>query len=88
MTETKLKRNGEFLWCRMNGIIVGVQEIESTREGMAIFIKNECHSAVIGFGCITSRILYGLSSSFQVLKYAWWEARRIKSEKLRENQYR
>ena len=32
LTETKLKGNGEVLWCRLNCIIVGVQEMERARE--------------------------------------------------------
>ena len=28
LTETKLKKNMEVSWCRVNGIIVGVQEIK------------------------------------------------------------
>ena len=31
LTETKLKGNGEVLWCEVNGIIAGVQEIERAR---------------------------------------------------------
>ena len=48
LTETKLKINGEVSCCEMNGIIVGVQEIDD----------GEWYSAVIGFGCVSSRILW------------------------------
>ena len=46
LSETKLKGNGE-----VNGILVGAQEIESAREGVAIFMNNVWHSAVIDFRC-------------------------------------
>ena len=48
-TETKLKRNGEVSCCRMNGIIVGVQEIEKGREDGAILMNDEWQSAMIDF---------------------------------------
>ena len=42
----------------MNGI-AGVQEIKSSREGVAVLMNNEWHSTVIDFGCVSS------SSSFK-----------------------
>ena len=41
-----------------NCIIVGVQEIEGAREGVAILMKDQWHSAVVGFGCVSSWILW------------------------------
>ena len=32
--------------------------MEKAREGVAILLKNVCHSAVIDFGCVSSRILW------------------------------
>ena len=55
LTETKLRGNGEVSWCGVNGIITSVQEMERAREGMTILLKNVWHSAVIDFGCISSR---------------------------------
>ena len=62
LMETKLKQNGEESWCRVNGIIAGVQEMERTREGMAILLNDVWQSEVIYFGCISSRILWIISS--------------------------
>ena len=39
LTETKLKGNGEVSWCRINGIIAGVKEMERGREGVAILLQ-------------------------------------------------
>ena len=61
LTETKLKRNGEVSWCGVNGIIVGVQEMERAREGVAVLLNDVWHSAVIDFGCIGSRIKFKFS---------------------------
>ena len=55
LTKTKLKGNGELLWCEVNGIIVSVQEIERAREGVVVLMNDEWHSAVIDFGCVSSR---------------------------------
>ena len=52
-----MKGNGEVSWCGANGIIAGVQEMERAREGMTILLNNLWHSAVIDFGCVSSRIL-------------------------------
>ena len=38
--ETKLKGNGEVSWCRVNGNIAGVQEMEKAREGEAILLND------------------------------------------------
>ena len=57
LTETKLKGNGEVSWCGVNGIMAGVQEIERAKEGVAILLNDVWHSAVVDFGCASSRIL-------------------------------
>ena len=57
LTETKLKGNGELSWCGVYDIIAGVQEMEKAREGVAILLNDVWHSAVIDFGCVSSRIL-------------------------------
>ena len=57
LMEAKLKVNGELSWCGVNGIIAGVQEMERAREGVAILFNNIWHGAVIGFGCVSYRIL-------------------------------
>ena len=58
LMETKLKGNGEVSWCGVIGIIAGVQEMEGAREGVAILLNNVWHSAVVDFGCVSSRILW------------------------------
>ena len=58
LTETKLKGKGEVSWCGVSVIIAGVQEMERARKGMAILLNNVWHSVVIGFGCVSSRILW------------------------------
>ena len=58
MNETKLKGNGEVLWCKVNGIIVKVQEIEWATEGVAVLMNNVWHRARIDFGCVSSRVLW------------------------------
>ena len=57
LTETKLKRNRS---CHggVNGTTASVQEIERAKEGKANMLNDVCHSAVIDFGCISSRILW------------------------------
>ena len=62
LMKTKLKRNGEALWCGVNGIIAGVQEMERAGEGIVVLLNDVWHSAVIDFGY----------SSFQGLKFVWW----------------
>ena len=58
LIETKLKGNGKVSWCRLNGITAGVKEMERAREGVAILLNDVRHSAVIDFGCVSSRILW------------------------------
>ena len=58
LTETKLRGNGEVSWCGVNGIIVGAQEVERDREGVAILLNDVWHSAVVEFGCVGYRILW------------------------------
>ena len=58
LTKTKLKGNGEVSWCGVNGIIAGVQEMERSKEGMAVLLNDVWHNAVIDFGCVSSRILW------------------------------
>ena len=57
-TETKLRGKGEVPWCGVSGIITGVQKMERAREGLAILLNDMWHSAVIDFGCISSRIIW------------------------------
>ena len=47
LTETKLKANGEVSWCGVNGIPVGVQEIEKASDGIIVLMNDEWHIAVI-----------------------------------------
>ena len=58
LTETKLKGKGELSWCGVNDIIAGVEEMERTREGVAILLKGVWCSAVVDFGSVSSRILW------------------------------
>ena len=58
LTETKLKGKGEVSWCRVNGIIAGVQKRERAKEGVAILLNDVRHNAVVDFGCVSSRILW------------------------------
>ena len=58
LTETKLKGKGEVSWCRVNGIISGVQEMERAREGVAVLLNDVWHSAVVKSGYVSSRILW------------------------------
>ena len=57
-TDTKLKGNGEFSCCGVNGIIVGVQEIERDREVVTVLMNGVWHSILIDFGDISSRPLW------------------------------
>ena len=57
LMEMKLKGKEEVSWCGVNGIIASVQEMERTRERVAILLNNVWHSAVVDFGCVSSRIL-------------------------------
>ena len=42
------------VWCGVNGIISGVQEME----GVAILLNDVCHSPVVDFGCDSSIMLW------------------------------
>ena len=44
--------------CGVNGIIACVQEMEKGSEGVTILLNNEWHCAVVGFGSVSSRILW------------------------------
>ena len=68
LTETKLKGNGEVSWCGVNGIIAGIQEMERAREGVAILLNDAWNSAVIDFGCVSSRILW-IKVKFTTVKF-------------------
>ena len=57
LTETKLKGNREVSYCEVNGIIAIVQEMERTREEVVILLNNLGYSAVVDFGCVSSRVL-------------------------------
>ena len=70
LMEMKLKGNREVSWCKVNGIIASVQ-IEKAREGVAIMLNDVWHSAVVDFGCVSSRILW-IKFKFQGLKFLWW----------------
>ena len=58
LMKTKLKGNGELSWCGVKGIIAGVQEMETAREGVTILLNDVWHSTVVDFGCISSRIFW------------------------------
>ena len=62
-----MKGNGKVSWCGVNGIIAGVKEMERAGEGVFILLNNVCHSAVIDFGCVSSRILW-IKSEFSRAK--------------------
>ena len=57
----------EVLWFRVNGFIFGVEEIERARKGVTILLNDVWHSAVIDFGCVSSRILW-VKFNFSKLK--------------------
>ena len=58
LTETKLKGEGNVLWCGINGIISGVQEMERAMEGVAVLLNDVWYSAGVKYGCVSSRILW------------------------------
>ena len=58
LTETKLKGNGEVSLCLVNSIIAGFQEIEKAREDIVVLMNDEWYSALIGFGCVSSWLLW------------------------------
>ena len=45
--------------------------MERAREGVVILLNNVWHSAVVDFGCVSSRILW-IKFKFQGLKFVWW----------------
>ena len=56
LRETKLKGKGQVSWCGVNGLIVGVQQMERAREGVAILLNDVWHNAGVDFGYVSSRI--------------------------------
>ena len=66
-----MKGKGEVSWCGGNGIISGVQEMERSREGVAVLLNGVWQSAVAKSGYVAQEF-YGLNSSFQGLKFVWW----------------
>ena len=52
LTETKLKGKGDVSWCGVSVIM------ERTREGVAALLNDVWHSAVVDFGCVSSKILW------------------------------
>ena len=58
LMKMKLKGNGEVPWCVVYGIIASVQKRERVREGVAILLNDVWHSAVLDFGCVSSRIMW------------------------------
>ena len=42
----------------VSGIIVGVQEMKRPKEGLDVLLNDVWHSAVIDFGCVSTRILW------------------------------
>ena len=56
--EMKLKGNGEVSWCEVNGIIASVNEMERARKDVAILLNDVWHSALVDFGCVSSRIFW------------------------------
>ena len=58
LTEIKLKGNGEVSLCGVNGIMADYRRGEKTWEGVAILLKNVWYSAMVDFGCVSSRILW------------------------------
>ena len=62
----KLKGNREVSWGGVKGIIASVQEMKRAKENVAILLKDVWHSAVIDFGCFSSRILLIKFNFFRV----------------------
>ena len=50
----------------VNGINVGVQEIQSIRKGVNFLMNDVWYNVVIGFGCASSRTLWG---NFRFLRF-------------------
>ena len=58
LTKTKLKGKGEVSWSGVNVIFSGVQEMERAREGVTVLLNDVWHSAVVKYGCVSSRFLW------------------------------
>ena len=58
LTKTKLKGNGEPLWCGVNGIFAGVQEMEIARKSVPVLLNDVLHNAIMDFRCVSSKILW------------------------------
>ena len=56
---------------RVNCIIDGVQEMERFREGVAILLNYVWHSAMVDFGCASSKVLW-IKFKFSRVKFVWW----------------
>ena len=54
-------------WCRVNGIIASVQEIERAREDVTVPLNDDRLNVVIDFGCVSSRILW-VKFKFSIVK--------------------
>ena len=57
LAETKWEGKEELSWCGVSGIIAILQEMERAREWVAILLIIVCHSVLIDFGDVSSRIL-------------------------------
>ena len=66
-----MKGKGEVSWSKVNVIFASVQELERGREGVAVLLNDVWHSAVVKYGCVSSRILW-IKFKFQGLKFVWW----------------
>ena len=74
LTKTKLRWKGELAWSGVNVLFAGVQEMERVR---AVLLNDVWHSAVVKYGCVSSRIpwikfKFSRVLSFQGLKFVWW----------------
>ena len=47
LCEIQKKKNEEFSWCWVNGVSMGVQEIERAREGVAVLMTDIWHSVLV-----------------------------------------
>jgi exonuclease III len=57
LTETKMKGKGEDVWCGVKCVYAGVNENVRAREGVAILLSDVWHRSMVGFECVSSRIL-------------------------------
>ena len=69
--ETKLKGKGVVSCSGANVIFSGVHEMERVREGVAVLLNDEWHSAVVNSGVLALEFSE-LNSGFQGLKFMWW----------------